>query len=499
MNYLHLLNLTAPEVIIVATGFAVLAADRLAMSDLSKPFRFLIGALISSAGCVAAIVWMLALPTSDTSPGPLIVEPITQFVKTGLLILTLLTVWMSLTATFTDHVGEYLGLILLATAGMMFLVSSADILMIFISLELTSLCLYILTAFNKRNLKSAEAAFKYFLFGSMAAAFTLFGLSLLYGVSGSTNLIEIAAKISAIPGASGDPLIMMAIVMTLAGFAFKIAAAPFHLWAPDAYEGAPIPSAALISAGSKVAGFFVLARVTMVGLRGLEGNVAPGQHLPGWLPFLVALAVLSMILGNFAALAQNKVRRLLAYSAIAHAGYLLLGVMAHSNSGIASVIYYSFTYGLATLGAFWVIGLVPTGDGDHRLSDFAGLSAREPVAAFALMVFVLSLAGIPPLAGFFGKFFVFVAVLKGDPANRTLFWPVLLAILLSAVSLYYYLQILKQAFVEPAHAFVPALPVKLLDKTFALLIAAAVIILGCFPNIILDFLGQVLKLNGAGN
>src|SRR5262249_9404235 len=210
------------------------------LRDLEPRFRRLIAALIGTAGCVGAIAWMLVVPEhANYLSGILVVDPLTQTVKIALLALTAFTLLISVGASFTSHVGEYFALILLAAVGMMFLVSSEDVLMIFISLELTSLSLYILTAFNKRNLKSAEAALKYFLFGGMSAAFTLFGLSLLYGLSGSTNLAQIAA---AVHRPKLDPLLIAALVMTIIGFGFKVAAVPFHLWAPDAYEGAPAPS-----------------------------------------------------------------------------------------------------------------------------------------------------------------------------------------------------------------------------------------------------------------
>src|SRR5689334_19448604 len=236
--------------------------------------------MISCVGCVGASGWMIALPQhANFMQGMLVVDPLTQLVKVALLGLGIFTILLSLDSDFTTHVGEYFALILLATLGMMFLVSSEDILMIFIALELTSLSLYILTAFNKHNAKSAEAALKYFLFGGMSAAFTLFGLSLLYGLSGSTNLGQIAEGLK---GKGLDPLLAVAIVMTVIGFGFKVAAVPFHLWAPDAYEGAPTPSAALIASGSKLASFFIFAKVMMLGFLGAEGSGAWHHYAPGW-------------------------------------------------------------------------------------------------------------------------------------------------------------------------------------------------------------------------
>ena len=479
VSYLELLRLAAPETILVLTALIALTADLFALSGLELRFRLLIGAMISCVGCAAAIAWMLALPQHATfMDGMLVVTPLTQFIKIALLVFTILTIVISVDADFTTHAGEYFALILLAAVGMMFLVSSEDILMIFISLELTSLSLYVLTAFNKRNPRSAEAALKYFLFGGMSAAVSLFGLSLLYGLSGATNLGQIAA---AIKGPRLDPLLVLAIVMTVTGFGFKVAAVPFHLWAPDAYEGAPAPSAAFIASGSKVAGFFILARVMTLGFQGAEGTGTAS----GWVALLAVLAAASMLLGNLAAIVQSSVRRLLAYSAIAHAGYMLLGVLPHGDQSLAALVYYVITYGLSTLGAFGVVSMVEGRAGGSRLSDFVGLSRRAPVLSFCMLIFMLSLAGIPPLAGFFGKFYVFGVALNANAANLGLLWLVVVALAMSAVSLYYYLQVLKQIYIVEPGPGTGKLPAPVLSQIAIVLLALAVVVLGCAPNLLL--------------
>jgi NADH-quinone oxidoreductase subunit N len=491
VNYLELLRLAAPETILVLTVLIVLAADLFALRGLALRYRLLIGAMISCVGCAIAIAWMLALPQHGSFlEGMLVVSPLTQLVKVALLAFTILTIVISTDTSFTTHVGEYFALILLAAVGMMFLVSSEDILMIFISLELTSLSLYILTAFNKRDPRSAEAALKYFLFGGMSAAVTLFGLSLLYGLSGATNLGQIAA---AIKGPKLDPLLMLAIVMTVTGFGFKVAAVPFHLWAPDAYEGAPAPSAAFIASGSKVAGFFILARVTTLGFSGAEGSGAWHGYLPGWVPLLAILSTASLLLGNLAAIVQSSVRRLLAYSAIAHAGYMLLGVLPHGDKSLAALSYYVITYGLSTLGAFGVVSIVEGRAGESRLSDFAGLSRRAPVLSFCMLIFMLSLAGIPPLAGFFGKFYVFAAALSVNAPNLGLLWLVVVALAVSAVSLYYYLQVLKQIYIAEPSPVVAQLPTATLAQGAILILALAVVLLGCAPNLLLGPLLSAIR------
>jgi NADH-quinone oxidoreductase subunit N len=504
MNYLDLLKLVVPETIVVAFALLVLAVDLVALREVEKRFRFIIAGMIACIGCFGAIVWMLISHTNENAfAGMLVVNPLTQLVKIGILALAIFTILLSIDSDFTDHIGEYLALILLATVGMMFLVSAEDILMIFISLELTSLSLYILAAFNKRDIKSAEASLKYFLFGGMSAAFTLFGLSLVYGLSGSTNLPEIAMALS---GKGLDPLLVVAIVMVVIGFGFKVAAVPFHLWAPDVYQGAPTPSAAFIASGSKVASFFIFAKVLAIGFAekqfssgfGIVGSAAWHNYAAGWVPVIAVVAALSMILGNFVAIVQTSVRRLIAYSAIAHAGYMLIAILSHNEQSLASLIYYAITYGLTTIGAFGVVAVVEQGTGGEKLTDFAGLSRRAPVVSFCMLIFMLSLAGIPPLAGFFGKFYVFAAAIKSGVPDLGLLWLVILAVAMSAVSLYYYLQVLKQIYVnEVGSAPGAGNPLKptILTQVVLVVLAALVILLGCAPNLLI---GWILAAIGAG-
>jgi NADH-quinone oxidoreductase subunit N len=437
-----------------------------------------------------AAFWLVQVPDGGVvGGGVLVVDPLTRLIKGALVVLTVFTAVLSLDADFTDHVGEYFALLLLATVGRMFMVSSENLLMIFVSLELTSLSLYVLAAFNKRSLRSAEAALKYFLFGGMAASFTLLGMSLLYGLSGSIELRGIAEGLR---GKGLDPLLVVALVLTVIGFGFKIAAVPFHLWAPDAYQGAPTPSAALIASGSKVASFAILAKVMIMGFSGLEGSADWRGFVSGWMPLIALVAVLSMVLGNLAAIVQTSVKRLLAYSAIAHAGYALLGILAGDPRGVASLLYYAITYGITVIGAFAVVAAVEDETGGARLSDFAGLSRRAPLLAFCMMVFLLSLAGIPPLAGFFGKFYVFAAVAGGGEVTLGMLWLVVVAVAMSAVSLYYYLLVLKQAYVtEPSPS---ARPVNASIPFVAgiVTLAAGVILLGSFPEVLVGRLVSAL-------
>jgi NADH-quinone oxidoreductase subunit N len=498
-NYGDLLKLAAPETIVSLTALAALLCDLTAARTRPIRARMILAASVTVCGCGIALMWAAVMPRTGTLlDGGMVVTPLTQFVKQIVLVLTIVTALISVQGAFTEHIGEYFGLLLFATVGMLFLVSSENLLMIFLSLELTSLSLYILVAFNKQNINSAEAALKYFLFGGMSAAFTLFGLSLVYGLTGEINLSAIGTSLR---GRTNDTLFLAALIMTLIGFAFKIAAAPFHLWAPDAYQGAPTPSAALIASGSKVASFFILARVVSLGFAGAEGSGEWRNFLAGWMAALAICAAMSMLLGNLAAIVQTSVKRLLAYSAIAHAGYMILGVMVTGYGGqgtqsLAPLLYYAATYALTTIGAFAVVMLVENIAGNDQLTSFSGLGKIAPFASFCMMIFMLSLAGIPPLAGFVGKFYVFTAALAASPQNLGLLWLVVLAVATSAVSLYYYLQVLKQIYVaepSPVKAGAPA------SKTlqFALIVAAiGVVLLGCAPNLLLDRLGGMITVAG---
>lgn len=490
MNYLQLLHLAAPEAIVTVTMLVVLGMDLTTLRGKSIATRFQVGGWIAILGCALAAIslWMRiqtgSADHSDLFHGFLITDPITDFIKITLLGLTVFTILISTSGKFTDHVGEYLSLILMGTIGLMFLVSSEDLLMVWIPLEFASLSLYILAAFNKHNARCNEAALKYFLFGGMSAAFLLFGFSLLYGISGSTNLNEIAHTLQ---GRGLDPLLVVAIVTTVIGFGFKVAAVPFHLWAPDAYEGAPTPSAAFIGAGSKVASFYILAKIFTVGFIGSTGSAVWHGYVTGWMPVLAVVAALSMVLGNLTAIVQSSVKRLLAYSAIAHAGYVLLGVLAGNAASLKAMMFYIITYAVTVIGAFGVVTVVEEATGSDAMSNFNGLSRRAPGLSLCLLIFLLSLGGIPPLAGFIGKFFLFSAVV-GVGERLGLLWLVILAIAMSAVSFYYYLRVLKAAYVEDAPENAPAIKVPGVTMFALVVMAAMVVLLGCLPELLMRFL-----------
>jgi NADH-quinone oxidoreductase subunit N len=494
MNYWNLFLFTIPEAIVALAALVVLFVDLQRKDAWPMARRRLVGSMISSAGCLAAVLSLFCFPQAgELANGVWVVGSMSQFIKGFILVLSLITVLLVLEMDleFTPHLGEYYALLLLATLGFMCMVSTREILMIFVSLELSSLSLYLLTAFAKRPPASTEAAIKYFLFGSVSAAFMLFGLSLIHGLTGETQLASIALKLKT---TGMDPLLIVGIVMIVIGLGFKIASAPFHWWAPDVYEAGPVCTSALIASGSKVAGFVLLVVFMIAGFSGLGGSGDWRGFKTGWVPLLAGLSLASMILGNLAAMVQTSVRRLLAYSAIAHGGYALVGLLPGSGMGVSSVVYYVLTYALTVLGAFIVVAVVAAKtERSDAMANFAGLSRRAPLVSLCMMVFMLSLAGIPPLAGFFGKFYLFASALKGGSGNLGLLWLVVFAIAMSAVSLYYYLLVLKQIYVVEDSTTSSVIIVAPTTRLILVALALAVVILGAAPDLMLNPLTKAVS------
>src|SRR5437588_11897384 len=492
MSYLDLLKLASPEAIVTVTALVVLAIGLIRWGEAEMPLR--LGAsrrtsdlcsLVAALGLAFAVGAVLMLPQQAALfGGMLVITPLTSLFKIICIALAFFTVLLASGNDSLRNHGEYLAIILLATVGLMLLVGSEELLMIFIGLELTGLSLYVMAAFDKTDVRSAEAGLKYFLFGSTASAFTLFGISFIYGMTSTTGLAAIGQKL--ITG-SIQPLLAVGIVMTLIGFAFKIAAAPFHLWAPDAYQGAPVPSAGFIASASKVASFVVLGKIVLVGFAPVRGSAAWHAMLAGWSPVLAVLAALSILVGNLVALAQSNVRRLLAYSAVAHGGYTLIGIVAGDREGFSAALFYASVYAVTLVGAFGVVAMVRHETGGDDFSNFRGLAFRSPFMAGCMAIFLLSLAGIPPLAGFFGKFYVFSAALRATP-NHGLLWLVVVALLVSFVSLYYYQIVLTAIFVDeaavPATHRVDSFSSDLLQRSTVIGLAAAVLLLGIMPGIL---------------
>lgn len=463
------LSLLLPEAVLVLGALLLLTIGITNPSGRGSATLLALAVLTLGAFVVSRTHIDAALPA-----GMVIADPLSRIFKMVLLFLGGVTVVLARDSFPKAHFAEALALILFSITGMLLLTATENLLMIFVALELTSIPLYVLAAFDKRSRASAEAGLKYFLVGSVASAFLLYGLSLIYGATGSLELRRIAASLST------DSLLAIGIIFALGGFAFKIAAVPFQLWAPDVYEGAPTSAAALVASGSKVAGVFILVRLLSVGLAPWVGSANWEHFVAGWAPVLAVMAATSIILGNLAALIQSNVKRLLAYSAIAHAGYMLLALAAPGQEGLEAVLFYVIIYAITAAGAFGVVAVVEKQRGDARLDSFDGLAQTAPGLAACLLVFLISLAGIPPLAGFFGKFYLFASALS----DGSMLWLVVVAIALNAVSLYYYLIVLKHAFVMPAPP--GTRPVKApASKLVIALLAAVVVAFGIVPDLLL--------------
>jgi NADH-quinone oxidoreductase subunit N len=386
--------------------------------------------------------------------------------------------------------GEFYALVLGITLGMNLMAAATDLVMAYMALELVSLLSYVLAGFRRRDLKSSEAALKYAIYGGVASGVMLYGMSLLYGLAGTTSLAGLRI---AIAGAGTSPVVLVAVAMVMAGFGYKIAAVPFHMWCPDVYEGAPTPVTAFLSVGPKAAGFALLIRFVM--------GVAPDLSATGYAAgstfaaFLGAMSILTMTVGNLVAIAQTNLKRLLAYSSIAHAGYLLMGVATGTLAGVQAVMFYLAIYLVMNVGAFLVvIAIADAGLGD-TIEDYRGLGYRAPYAAVMMGVFLFSLTGIPPMAGFIGKFYLFAAVLeKGGPFYVIL---AIVGVLNSAISLYYYARVLKAMYLEQPAEGAARVTVAPLHAWSLGVLAVVTLVVGLYWAPIVGFIGRSLGAWGS--
>jgi NADH-quinone oxidoreductase subunit N len=366
--------------------------------------------------------------------------------------------------------GEYYALILFCTVGMILLASSTDMIMIFLGIEIVSICLYVLAGIRRNDHRSNEAALKYFLLGAFATGFLLYGMTLVYGSTGSTNLFKIAEFVQN-PSAQSSPLLLMGLVLLVIGFGFKVASAPFHMWAPDVYQGAPTPVTAFMAVGPKAAAFAAFFRVFAEAFPDMSSS---------WEILLSIIAVLSMIVGNLGAIMQTNIKRMLAFSSVSHAGYILMAVIAKSSLGSSSMLFYMLTYAFMTFGVFGIIIILGRkGEENLEIQNYSGLAYKHPVIALSMTIFLLSLGGLPPFAGFVAKFYLFSAAIQ-----EGLLTLVIIAVLNSAISFYYYLKIVVFMYMkEPEAEFnISLTPMTL----FVVLIGViGTIQLGIFPNAII--------------
>jgi NADH-quinone oxidoreductase subunit N len=492
-------SLILPELIVSAVGVVVMLVDAFA-----RPAQRWITGSISLAGLVAAGIssiwlWVSWRDVSEAFNGMIVLDGMRLGFTLVFLIVSALTVLVSIVWVESERLpaGEFHSLLMFATTGMMLMASGGDLVIIFLGLEILSIATYVMAGFRRTDLRSNESSMKYFILGSFSSAFLLYGIALTYGATatigglpGTTNIAEIARRLS---DAQYPPLLFAGAAMMLVGFGFKIATAPFHVWTPDVYEGAPTPVTAFMAAGPKAAGFASFMRVFLFGFPfvvATAGETIGGRIHAAWLGALLVMAIITMTVGNVAAIVQNNVKRMLAYSSIAHAGYALVGFIAAGaasdlgkrNSAITAVTFYLLTYALMNIGAFACVQLIAkAGDRRTEVEDYNGIGFQSPVLAFSLTLFLLSLLGMPLTAGFIGKIMVFRAAL-----DQEYYVLVVIGVLNTAISAYYYLRLIivmffRERITEWVRPRIPAsVGVALLITVFG------VLYLGLFPGRVID-------------
>jgi NADH-quinone oxidoreductase subunit N len=470
----------APETILTIAGTLLMVLDPFFAKKAPK--------LFGNLSIVAFIVAIFAAVAAYSVPGHafsnlLIVDGFATFFRVLVLCLGILTVLSSYRYLEREdaETSEYHALLLFSVAGQCLMVAANDLIMIFIGLEISSIASYILTGYLRNDKRNNEAALKYFLLGSFATGFFLYGVAIVYGITGTTKLDEIRAVLNN-PGTS-LPIVGVAAALMIVGLGFKVSGAPFQMWAPDVYQGAPAPVSAFMATAPKAAAFAIFVRIFMTSFQQIAG---------GWEPLIWISALLSMTIGNFAALTQTNVKRMLAYSSIAHAGYILVALAARSELGTAAVMFYLAAYGLMNVGAFAVvIHISGKGERHLRIEDLAGLSKKQPVTAALLTVFLLSFIGVPLTGGFFGKFYIFRAALESN-----LVWLTVLGLLNSAVAAYYYLRLLVVMYMyEPGEVTNSLEPLTPGLRMALILPAIGTFFLGVVPNAVLAFARSASFLN----
>lgn len=442
-------------------------------------------AYVSLAGMAVALLLVLrqaALGTNSIFSNMYVVDPFSIYFKCIILITSLLIVIFSLLSDeMNNHkrkLGEYYSLLIALTLGMMLMTGATNLLMMYLSLELTSLTSYILSGYMKESDSSSEASLKYVIYGAFSSGLMLYGISIIYGLTGSLDIYGINAVLRA--GDVNAVALILAGVLTMVGFGYKISAVPFHFWTPDVYEGAPITITAFLSVASKAAGFAMLIRFFKVTfLDPSLGSLSLGSwstfHGFEWNNILAILSVLTMTIGNLVAVWQNNMKRLLAYSSIAHAGYMLLGVVVLSNQGITAVLIYFAVYLFMNLGAFYTVMIVANKIGSEDIDDYKGLGSRSPLIGVAMTIFLLSLTGIPPTAGFVGKLYLFAALI-----NAKWIWLAIVAALNSVISLYYYVRVLRNMFLRQPEGAVEPLEFPAFQILMLMVLVVPTLLLGVY-------------------
>lgn len=467
------LYLIAPEMIITAFGFLVLLLDVFLPRGERKGYL----GVVSLIGIFFAGLYTFPQIGSVRSgfEGMFISDGYTVFFKIVFLMITFLTVLVSIGYIHREMIefGEYYALILFATLGMMLMAAGSHLITIFLGLETMSVSIYILAGMMREDKRSVEAALKYFLLGAFATGFLLYGIALVYGATGSLYLKDIASYIAS-KNLLRTPMLLMSLVFLTIGFGFKIASVPFHMWTPDVYEGAPTSITAFMATGVKAAAFAALVRVFFSALPAFR---------PDWTWIMWAICVATMTVGNIAAISQTNIKRMLAYSSIAHAGYILIAFVAGNEVGISGILFYLMAYAFMNIGAFTVVILLgKKGEENTQISDYAGIGFKYPLLAASMTIFLLSMAGIPPLGGFMAKFYVFSAAVKSK-----FYWLAILGVLNSAVSVYYYLRVTVLMYFRESEREITGLRFSFASVLTLVFTVLGTLGMGIFPSYILSW------------
>lgn len=467
------LSLIAPEIIITVFGFLVLLVDVFLPKEGRKEYL----GLLSLIGIVLALGYTFPQMGTVRSgfAGMFVSDGYALFFKLTFLIIAILTVLISMSYTAREGIefGEYYALVLFATLGMMLMAAGPHLITIFLGLETMSISIYVLAGMMREDRRSVEASLKYFLLGAFATGFLLYGMALIYGATGSLYLKDIGSYIASKSNLLKSPMLLMSLVFLTIGFGFKIASVPFHMWTPDVYEGAPTSITAFMATGVKAAAFSALVRVFFSALPGFR---------PDWTSIMWLIAVATMTVGNIVAISQTNIKRMLAYSSIAHAGYILVAFVAGNDLGTSGILFYLLTYAFMNLGAFSVVILLgKKGEENTLISDYTGIGFKHPLLAASMTIFLLSMAGIPPLGGFMAKFYVFSAAVKSQ-----FYWLVILGVLNSAVSVYYYLRVTVLMYFRESEREISGLQFSPYSVAALVLAVIGTLYMGIFPANVLS-------------
>ena len=469
-----------PHGIVLALAILTMAIDTFAPRAAGRVTVLTVLQLFGYGAAIAAAL-LLSGQYRTSFAGMAKLDDLAIFLMVVILASALLTVFLSATTipAWNMPIGEYYALLAFSALGGLLVASSLDLVMVFVGIELSSLSIFVLAAFAKRSRASIEGALKYFLLSAFATAILLYGMAWTYGVTGSTNLAQINLRLTALPD-HNQLTLLLATLLLVVGLGFKAAAVPFHMWTPDAYQGAPTPVTAFMSVAPKVTAFAAIVRVLVQGLGPLRAQ---------WVPLVVVLAVLTMILGNVVAIAQRDVKRMLAYSSIAHTGYMLVALAAFQGIGgqddaISSLLYYLFAYTFMNIGAFAILTWLQAHGRGTTLDDFRGLGASAPLQAAAMAIFLFSLTGVPPLVGFYGKYYIILAAIQ---SNYT--WLAVVVVVLSAVSAYFYLRVVAAMYFGDPERLPEHVPARFIGAGLLAMVVAS-FAFGIFSGPILDFARQ---------